>query len=139
MIYQELNPAGNFDPWEASRLLELRKNKVSENLGQLLLFENDTIKVWEIFLQPGDRLGFRKTNRDYSFVAMADGLAVTRSSDGCISLIKIAKGDTGYIPCLGDDTVRDLENIGEGPLFIHVMEFLPVVLTSDVDIKTDFL
>lgn len=139
MIYEELIPAGDFAPWEASKLLELKQDKVSEDLGQTLLFENDTIKVWEIFLQPGERLGFRKTHRDYSFVSMADGLAVTRSADARISLMRIDKGDTAFVPCHGTGAVRDLENIGEGPLFFHVMEFMPVVVSADTNIATNFL
>ena len=139
MIYEELNPIGNFDPWQPSKLLELKQKRLSEDLGQKLLFENDTIKVWEIFLQPRERLGFRKINQDYSFVSMTDGLAVTRSSDARISLIRIDKGDTGFIPYTNEDIVRDLENIGEGPLFIHVMEFLPVVFTSETNITTKFV
>ncbi|KKM79940.1 hypothetical protein LCGC14_1344840, partial [marine sediment metagenome] len=44
----ELNPVGNFGPWEASKLRELKKKKLDNSIGQKLLFENNTIKIWEV-------------------------------------------------------------------------------------------
>lgn len=131
MLHQELNPAGNFGPWESSKLKELKKHQFSDDLGQTLLFENDSIRVWEIFLQPGERMGFRKITHHFSITSMCDALAVSRFSDGSIYLLKFNHKDTLYVNYEVSEVVQDLENISEGPLYLHLMEFKTVLLTYD--------
>lgn len=133
----ELNPVGNFDTWEPSKLGELKKKEIDDSLGQKLLFENDAIKVWEAVLSPGERLPFRKIRRNYNFVSTTGGLAVGRSASGKISLVQINKGDSMFMEHEGRESVYDFENIGENILFLHAMEFKPLVEAID-GIKTKF-
>lgn len=123
----ELNPAGSFDTWDPAKLEELKQKQIGEALGQNLLFENENIRVWKVVLFPGDRLPFRKINRNYSFVSMIEGLALTRCDNGKITMLRLKKGDTGFMPLEGTESIHDLENIGENILFLHAMEFKPLV------------
>ncbi len=123
----ELNPIGNFDTWDPSKLGELKKQEIDNRLGQKLLFENDAIIVWEVVLFPGERLPFRKIVRNYNLVSMTGGLAVSRSANGEISLIRINKGDSMFVKHEDRESVYDFENIGENILFLHAMEFKPLI------------
>ena len=127
----ELNPSGNFDSWEPSKILELQRKKIDDRLGQKLLFENDKIKVWEVVLFPGERLPFRKINGNYSFTSMTEGLAISRYATGKINLVRIKKGDSMFIKHEGQAAIYDFENIGENILFLHVMEFKPLIVKID--------
>lgn len=123
----ELNPIGNFDSWEPSKLQELRKKDIEGRLGQKLLFENDTIRVWEVVLFPGERLPFRKISGNYNFTSITKGLAISRYANGKISLVRIHKGDSMFVKHEGQESIYDFENIGENILFLHAMEFKPLV------------
>lgn len=127
----ELNPSGNFEPWDPSKLLELQRKKIDDRLGQKLLFENDTIKVWEVILFPGERLPFRKISGNYNVTSLTEGLAVSRNANGKISLVRIKKGDSMFIEHEGQEAIYDFENIGENILFLHAMEFKPLIEKID--------
>ncbi|HEA20750.1 MAG TPA: hypothetical protein ENH87_07505 [Pricia antarctica] len=123
----ELNPVGNFGPWEASKLRELKKKKLDNSIGQKLLFENNTIKVWEVVLFPGERLPFRKISGNYNLTSITEGLAVSRYANGKISLVRIKEGDSMFMKHDGQESIYDFENIGENILFLHAMEFKPLL------------
>ncbi len=119
----EINPIGNFDSWEPSKLEELEKNQISESLGQHLLLENANIRVWKVLLFPNERLPFRRSNTDSCWVSMVDGLAITRWDNGKITLLRFKKGDSIFWEPENKHTAFDLENIGEEPSLFHIMEF----------------
>ncbi len=123
----ELNPSGNFDPWDPSKLLELQRKKIDDRLGQKLLFENDRIKVWEIVLFPGERLPFRKISGNYNLMSMTEGIAISRYANGKITLVRIKRGDSMFMNHEGQEVIYDFENIGENILLLHAMEFKPLV------------
>ena len=123
----ELNSIGNFDAWETSKLKESRNKEITDSLGQKLLFENDTLRVWEVVLFPGERLPFRKISANYNFTSVTEGLAISRCANGKISLVRISKGDTMSMKHEGHESIYDFENIGENILFLHAMEYKPLV------------
>lgn len=119
----EINASGNFESWSPSKIKELKDKKISHNLGQNLLFENENIRLWEVVLLPNERLPFRKINMDYSWVALTTGLAISRYADGKIILIRIEKGDSAFLKCKEETYIYDLENKGNDILFFHLTEF----------------
>ena len=127
----ELNPPGNFDFWDPSKLMELKSNSIDDRLGQKLLFENNRIKVWEVILFPGESLPFRKISVNYTFTSMTEGLAISRNANGKIVLVRIKEGDSMYLDHEGRQTIYDLKNIGEDTLFLHALEFKPLVEEMD--------
>ena len=123
MNYLEINPAGNFETWNPSFIKELKENKISNDLGQNLLFENENVRIWEVILLPNERLPFRKINLDYSWVSLTSGLAISRYADGKIILMRIEKGDSSFLKCKEKKFINDLENKGSEILFLHLTEF----------------
>ncbi len=127
----QINPIGNFDSWESSKLLELRQHQISECLGQKVLFENANIRLWEVVLLTNERLPFRKSNRDCCWICMTNALAISRIENGQINLMRLKKGDTTYWQSENEQTIFDLENIGEEILVFHIMEFREIENTRE--------
>lgn len=123
MKYVELNPVGNFDTWQASKLEELNNDHISTSLGQDLLFENDEYRLWVICLYPGERLPFRMQNTNYSWTCLTGGLVVSRFADGSINFFKIEKEDTGYFKFKGKRFISDFENVGEDLIELNAIEY----------------
>jgi len=121
MTIAELNPKGNFDPWDESKLKEIRKGNFSEVIGKAL-FENDEIILWEIVLEPHERLPFRRHKNNFSCTSFTDVLALVRNVNGLISLIKMDKGDHYYAECTNQERIQDIENIGENVIKVAVVE-----------------
>jgi hypothetical protein len=126
----ELNPAGNFDPWEPSKLNELKNQRFPESLGQKLLFENEKVLLWELDLVPGQRHPFRKISRNHSWVTQSEGLAISRCCTGKISMLRFKNGDSTFFGLNGEVAIHDLENIGESNLLIHITEFKSINTTD---------
>ncbi|MEM9649665.1 MAG: hypothetical protein AAF969_14405 [Bacteroidota bacterium] len=119
----ELNPVGNFDPWEQEKIDELLHQNITQSLGDKLVFENENVKLWDLRLNPGERIPFRKHNTNYSWVCVTGGLALTRHGSGKIDMLKLDPGDTEYCEHKGRDCTNDLENIGEHPIVINILEY----------------
>lgn len=119
----ELNPVGNFDPWDQKMIEELFHQEISPSLGRQLVFENENIKLWDIRLLPGERMPFRKHMTNFSWVCITGGLTLTRSGNGKISMVKINPGDSEYCEFEGKNHIYDLENIGESPVLINILEY----------------
>lgn len=121
MTITELNPKGSFDSWDASKLKEIKRGKFSDAVGEAL-FENDEIILWEIVLEPFERLPFRRHNNNYGCTCFTDGIILLRNVDGQVTLMRMDKGDHYYIECHEKEVIQDLENIGENTIKIAVVE-----------------
>ncbi|GMN12073.1 hypothetical protein MTsPCn9_08940 [Croceitalea sp. MTPC9] len=119
----ELNPANDFAKWEPSFIKELRLLEFKETLGSMLLFEDDSIKLWNLKLEKGERMPFLKHNKDYSWISETDALLKSRFGNGKIALIRVEKGDTKYHENFGKSRINDLENVGETPVIFKVLEY----------------
>lgn len=123
MQFVELNPLGNFDPWEQEKVDELLHQEIKESLSNRLVFEDESIKLWDLCLLPGERLNFRRHNTNYAWVCTTGGLMITRYGNGKIDMVKLNPGDTEYFENRGKNHVNDLENIGENPVVINILEY----------------
>ncbi|WP_437395310.1 hypothetical protein [Flagellimonas lutimaris] len=123
MQFVELNPVGNFDPWEQEKIDELLHQEIKGSLSNRLVFENEVIKLWDLKLLPGERLNFRRHNTNYGWVCTTGGLVITRYGNGKIDMVKLNPGDTEYFENRGKNYVNDLENIGEDTLVINILEY----------------
>ncbi|MEM8845996.1 MAG: hypothetical protein AAFY00_06395 [Bacteroidota bacterium] len=124
MKYVQLNPEGNFDQWDIEKIKELNdENRIGDSLGQKLLYENGSSRLWDITLWPKQRIPFRKHLFPCSFVCLTSGLAISRCKSGIIKLIQIEKGDTEYMEPDNANYIHDLENIGDSILKMYVLEF----------------
>ncbi len=121
--YTSINDAGNFNTWNPDHIEELKRNRISPDLGQKILFENDYLRIWEVVLLPKERLPFRKIESDYYWVAGSEGLLISRFSDGRIILMHLEKGDSEFLQHKDKHATYDLENIGQDILFFQMTEF----------------
>lgn|SRR5690606_11632455 len=119
----ELNQVGNFDPWEQEKIDELFHQEITDSLSNRLVFENERFKLWDLYLAPGERIPFRRHNTDYGWVCPTGGLAISRYGNGKIDMIKFKAGDTEFFQYRGKNYVNDLENIGEHPIYINILEY----------------
>ncbi len=119
----ELNPPYDFTKWESEYIKELHSLEFKENLGNLLLFEDDTIKLWNLKLDKGERMPFVKHNKDYSWISENDAILKSRWGNGRISLIRINQGDTEFFENDTKNYINDLENLGNHPIVFKILEY----------------
>lgn len=119
----ELNPKYNFTTWEADYIRELHNLEFSEELGNMLLFEDDSVRLWNLKLEVGERMPFLRHNKNYSWLSETDALLKSRFGNGRISLIRISKGDTEYFENADKGYINDLENLSETPALFKVLEY----------------
>lgn len=118
----ELNPVGNFNSWEDSKLEEIKQANFSTDIGTIL-FENKEIKVWEIFLKPKQRLPFRAHYNNYSCSSLTGALLLMRNVNGQINMLRMNKGEHFFWEFEDNgSTVHDVENISENVVKIAVIE-----------------
>ncbi len=120
-----INEKNNFATWEVDIIKELKNDLFSDSFGSFL-FENDSMKLWELSLNPYERIPFRILNRDYSLTCMTDGLALSRFANGVINLMRFRKGDTPIWQHQGNEIISDFQNLGEDVLKLTVIEHKPL-------------
>lgn len=103
--------------WTEELKKELISNAENHNVGQTLLLENDSVKVWHILLQPGERLPFHKHTLNYFWTALRDGEAISNYSDGSTKKMLYQRNDIAYYNIEeGGSFIHDLKNTGSTPL-----------------------
>jgi hypothetical protein len=118
----ELNPEGNFNSWEDSKLEEIKHANYSTDIGDCL-FENSEIKVWQIHLKPSQRMPFRAHYNNYSCSSLTNALLLMRNINGQINMLRMNKGEHFFWEFEDNGcTIHDIENIGENVVKIAVIE-----------------
>src|SRR5690606_1496151 len=131
----ELNQVGNFDPWEQEKIDELFHRELSDSLSDRLVFENERVKLWELILGPGERMPFRRINSNFGWVCPTGGLAISRHGNGKINMVKFEPGYAEYFVYQSKNFVYDLENIGEHPISINILEYRQSQLDNSLQLR----
>jgi beta-alanine degradation protein BauB len=111
--------------WPPSVTREFQQRQFNGCVGTRLLSEDARVRVWEIRLRPGKRIGFHRHVLDYFWTAVTPGRARSRQQDGSTVESEYEAGETrheSYGP--GEFKVHDLENIGGEELVFATVEFL---------------
>ncbi|WP_445384875.1 hypothetical protein ACT6NV_13020 [Robiginitalea sp. IMCC44478] len=120
----ELNKKGNFDRWDQDLLTELRDIKVNDDISdEGLIYQDDGLKVSVIGLESYERYPFRIFSNDFNLICLTGGVALSRSSNGQISLLIFEKGENLPFHVNNTTMINDLQNIGESPLVFGLIEF----------------
>jgi hypothetical protein len=115
--------AENFDGWSEEVLADFRANAFNYNVGGQLLLEDDDIKVWEIRLAAGERLGAHRHVLDYFWTALTDGASVQHTDDGTTRSVSYRRGDTRRFTFRdGEYLLHDLCNTGSDELAFITVE-----------------
>ena len=111
--------------WPSSIREEFEANQLNGRVGTRLLSETDRVRVWEIRLGPGERIGFHRHVLDYFWTAVTPGRARLHTEDGSVVEAVYAAGDTRHFAFgRGEYKIHDLENIGDAGLCFTTVEFL---------------
>jgi hypothetical protein len=94
-------------------------------VGTTLRFENDHIRVWEVWLQPGERGPFHAHTRKYFWTVVDGGIGRQRTADGLMITREYHVGDTSYSEHTQDQPmIHDFENAGHTAIRFVTVELL---------------
>jgi beta-alanine degradation protein BauB len=111
--------------WPAEIQADFTANEKNPRVGTRLLSANDRVRVWEIRLKPGERIGFHRHVLDYFWTAVTPGKAISRQGDGSTVEATYFAGQTQhYVYGAGESKIHDLENVGATELIFTTVEFL---------------
>lgn len=103
----------DYDPADyADELAEVAENR---QVGTTLWFENDRVQVWDLSLQPGERVGFHTHDTTYFWTVTDASRMLQRFDDGTSRVVEATVGQTNFLEYdgAGEATVHDLENVGD--------------------------
>src|SRR5712672_2026873 len=82
--------------WPSNIREDFDANQLYGRVGTRLLSETDRVRVWEIRLAPGERIGFHRHVLDYFWTAVTPGRARSHTQDGSVVEATYAAGDTRH-------------------------------------------
>src|ERR1700680_5311900 len=104
---------------------EFERNQMNACVGTCLLSEDDRVRVWDIRLKPGERIGFHRHVLAYFWTAVTPGRARSHQADGTTIETDYVAGETRHESYgLGEFKMHELENIGDSELVFTTVEFL---------------
>lgn len=106
------NSGPAFDPAQfATELDTVADNRA---IGTEVWFENDHVQIWDLSLQPGERVPFHTHDHTYFWTVTDAGRVMQRYDDGTSRVVDVEPGHTNFLTYEGDEcTVHDLENVGD--------------------------
>jgi hypothetical protein len=94
-------------------------------VGSRLLFENRRVRVWDIQLDPGERLPFHRHRTSYLYRCHSGSRTRVRFPDGRAIEYDSGTDEVDFHAIGHDDVVvHDLENVGDAPLRFTTVELL---------------
>lgn len=109
--------------WSPELVAELAAGRRNGRVGSVLVSETDTLRVWHLSLQPGERLGFHTHVLPYFWTATTAGRARSRYADGRVEEPSYELGTTRHFDFkAGESMTHDLENIGDSVLSFVTVE-----------------
>ena len=115
----------NFHAWPEEVRHDFVDNAFNGEVGSRLLSESDRVRVWEIRLQPGQRVAAHRHVLDYFWTAINPGSSRQHTADGTTREVTYIAGETRHFNFAeGQYLLHDLENVGETDLVFSTVEFL---------------
>lgn len=104
----------NFEGWSDEVMKEFKDNEMSGAIGQDLVFENDSVRVWHMALEPGERMPVHRHVCTYFWTAMEGGRFLQRTYDGTTYENEFPDGETHFYDVgEGEFALHNLENVGD--------------------------
>ena len=106
---------------------EIARSATNYQVGSRLLFENGAVRVWDITLEPGERLPFHCHRTSYFYRCEAAGSSRVGALDGSGAIYDSPLDEVVFhdIPA-GETMIHDLTNVGD-----TVLRFTTVELVAD--------
>lgn len=96
-------------------------------IGDEVIFENDTVRVWGLRLEPGEIQSWHQHQLPYLVVPLTPGNNVMRFNDGRVRPTTEAPGDALWRE---PGVPHELENVGDQPYANVLIEFKNVQTSS---------
>ncbi|MBO8184112.1 hypothetical protein [Streptomyces spirodelae] len=115
--------AEEFARWSPELRKEFESNEHNGRIGQQLLKETDSLRIWETRLQPGERVPVHRHVLDYFWIARTGGRVRQHFGDGTTREISYTRGQTQHFHISeGRHHLHDMRNIGDEVLSFLVVE-----------------
>ena len=112
-------------PWPEAIVREFEQAHDNGCVGTRLISETDRVRVWDIRLKPGERIGFHRHRLDYFWTAVTAGRGRSHIQDGSTVERTYFAGETQHETYgEGESKIHDLENVGDTELVFITVEFL---------------
>ena len=103
-----------FKDWPEEIMQEFKDNEMSGAIGQNLVFENASVRVWHMALEPGERMPVHRHNQTYFWTALEGGRFLQRTYDGTTYESEFPDGETHFYEVgRGEFALHNLENVGK--------------------------
>jgi hypothetical protein len=91
-----------------------------------LVFENERIRVWEMHLEPGERVPFHCHRTPYFWICHEPGRGIQRFPDGRLLHVEFERNGVDFLDDerLESDRIHDFENAGETACRFTTFELL---------------
>jgi hypothetical protein len=114
----------DFHTWPDEVRQDFIDNEFNGEVGTRLLSESDRVRVWEIRLQPGQRVAAHRHVLDYFWTAINPGSSRQHTADGTTREVTYVPGQTRHFHFAGGEyLLHDLENVGDTELLFSTVEF----------------
>lgn len=118
----ELTTSG-FEGWSDEIKEEFKRNEFNGHIGTVLAFENDSVRVWHMTLEPGEKMPVHRHVLTYFWTAITPGRFLQRTYDGTTYESNYEAGLTHYYDVgKGEFALHNLENVGDTTMIFCAVE-----------------
>ena len=105
---------------------ELEAAPANYDVATTLLFENERVRVWEMLLEPGQRVPFHNHRHPYFWVCQEGGQGIQRFADGTMLRVEFDSNDFDFLDeaRLKTEAIHDFENAGAARVRFTTVELL---------------
>jgi hypothetical protein len=105
---------------------ELAAAPTNYEVATNLVFENERIRVWEMHLEPGERVPFHCHRTPYFWICHTSGRGIQRFPDGRLLHVEFGPNDVDFLDDerLETERIHDFENAGEAACRFTTFELL---------------
>ncbi len=118
----ELTTSG-FEGWSDEIKQEFRTNNYKGQIGTDFVFENDSVRVWLMTLEPGEKMPVHRHVLTYFWTAITPGRFLQRTYDGTTYESDYQAGLTHFYDVgRGEFALHNLENVGKTQMIFCAVE-----------------
>ena len=118
----ELTTAG-FEGWSDEIKHEFHTNEHNGRIGTDLVFENNSVRVWHMTLEPGEKMPVHRHVLTYFWTAITPGRFLQRTYDGTTYESNYEAGLTHFYDVgKGEFALHNLENVGDTTMIFCAVE-----------------
>ena len=112
-----------FQGWSEEAKQEFKDMEFSGAIGQQLVFENDSVRVWQMKLEPGEKMAAHRHVLTYFWTAVTPGRFLQRTYDGTTYESDYPQGLTHFYDVKKDEfALHNLENVGDDTMIFVAVE-----------------